>query len=243
MADSSTGSDPVGPDPRLFVALDLPSVEEALAVVDALDGAATSFKVGLQLLPIGGAELCRELKRRGHTVFADFKFHDIGATVEKATRSVAQGLGVDFITVHARPQVLEAAVRGAEGSSLKVLGVSVLTSLGADELRQTGHTLAPEALVDARARQVAEAGAHGVVASPLEAARVRAIVGPDLAVVTPGVRPRGAARGDQKRVATPREAIRAGASHIVVGRPITQSSDPRAAALRIAKELAEARPL
>ena len=223
-------------DPRLYVALDLPSVEEARAMVATLGDSVVSYKVGLQLLPLGGAELCRELKGMGKQAFADFKLHDIGATVEKATRSVAS-LGVDHLTVHARPQVMEAAARGADGSAMRVLGVTVLTSLDQEDLRAIGHEQTAEALVMLRAGQAVSAGVAGVVSSPLEAAMIRARVPADFDIVTPGVRPTGAASGDQARVATPADAIRAGASHIVVGRPITQNGDPRAAALRIVEEL------
>ena len=225
-------------DPRLYVALDLPSVEEARAMVAMLGDSVVSYKVGLQLLPLGGAELCRELKTMGKRVFADFKLHDIGATVEKATRSVAS-LGVDHLTVHARPQVMAAAARGADGSAMRVLGVTVLTSLDQEDLRAIGHEQTAEALVMLRAGQAVSAGIAGVVSSPLEASMIRARVPQGFDIVTPGVRPLGAASGDQARVATPADAVRAGASHIVVGRPITQNDDPRAAALRIVEELSE----
>ena len=223
-------------DPRLYVALDLPSVDEARAMVERLGDSVVSYKVGLQLLPVGGGKFCRELKAQGRNVFADFKLHDIGATVEKAARSVAS-LGVDLLTVHARPQVMTAAARGVEGSDTKVLGVTVLTSLGEDDLRAIGHMQRAEELIRIRAEQAVEAGIHGVVASPLEAAMIRAVVPEDFLIVTPGVRPAGAAVGDQKRVATPADAIGNGATHIVVGRPITQSGDPEAAAAEIAGSL------
>ena len=223
-------------DPRLYVALDLPTVEDARAMVERLGDSVESYKVGLQLLPIGGGEFCRELKSQGHNVFADFKLHDIGATVEKATRSVAS-LGVDLVTVHARPQVMRAAAKGAEGSALKVLGVTVLTSLSDEDLSAIGHTQRAEELIRIRAEQAVESGIHGVVASPLEAAMIREVVPEDFLVVTPGVRPPGAAKGDQQRVATPSDAIANGATHIVVGRPITQNGDPKAAAQSIADTL------
>jgi len=223
-------------DSRIYVALDLPSVEEARAMVETLGESVSAYKVGLQLLPIGGAEFCRELKAMGKSVFADFKLHDIGATVEKATRSVAS-LGVDHLTVHARPQVMRAAAKGADGTDLRVLGVTVLTSLDKDDLRAIGHEQTAEALVMLRAGQAVAAGIQGVVSSPLEANALRARVPDTFDIVTPGVRPAGAAKGDQQRVATPVDAIRLGATHIVVGRPITQNGDPRAAALRIVEEL------
>ena len=223
-------------DPRLYVALDLPTVEEARAMVERLGDSVGAYKVGLQLLPVGGGEFCRELKAGGHDVFADFKLHDIGATVEKATRSVAS-LGVDLVTVHARPQVMRAAAKGAEGTGLKVLGVTVLTSLSDSDLAAIGHAQRAEELIRIRAEQAVECGIHGVVASPLEAAMIREVVPEDFLVVTPGVRPPGAAKGDQQRVATPADAIANGATHIVVGRPITQSGDPKAAAQSIAAGL------
>jgi len=227
-------------DPRLFVALDLPSIDAARAMVEKLGDAVVAYKVGLQLLPIGGGEFCRELKAQGKIVFADFKLHDIGATVEKATRSVAE-LGVDYLTVHARPQVMEAAARGAHGSDLRILGVTVLTSLEKSDLEAIDHDQTADELIARRADQALKAGIHGVVASPLEAAMIRARVPADFDIVTPGVRPKGAALGDQKRVATPADAIKSGASHIVVGRPITQNGDPefdsRAAALAIVADL------
>jgi len=192
-------------DPRCFVALDLPSVAEAEAMVEILGDAVASYKIGLQLLPIGGVELGQRLKAMGKNVFYDFKFHDIGATVEKATRSIA-GLKADLLTVHARPDVMRSAVQGRGDAPLKILGVTVLTSLG-------------------------------VVSSPLEAAAIRGNVPKSFLVVTPGVRPKGADAGDQKRIATPAAALKSGASHLVIGRPITQAADPRAAALSIAAEM------
>jgi len=223
-------------DERLYVALDLPSVDEARAMVERLGDSVVSYKVGLQLLPIGGGEFCRELKAQGKYVFADFKLHDIGATVEKAARSVA-ALGVDLLTVHARPQVMAAAAKGVEGRSTKVLGVTVLTSLSEKDLRAIGHSQTAEELIEIRTKQAVESGIHGVVASPLEAEMIRAIVPEDFLIMTPGVRPAGADAGDQKRVATPAQAIRNGASHIVVGRPITQNGDPKTAAKKIIASL------
>ena len=223
-------------DERLYVALDLPSVEEARAMVERLGDAVVSYKVGLQLLPIGSGEFCKALKAQGKNVFADFKLHDIGATVEKASRSVA-ALGVDLLTVHARPQVMAAAAKGVQGTSTKVLGVTVLTSLSESDLSAIGHSQTAEELIRRRALQAVECGIHGVVASPLEAAMIRAIVPDDFLIVTPGVRPKGADVGDQKRVATPAEAIANGASHLVVGRPITQNGDPKVAAEEIIASL------
>lgn len=223
-------------DPRCFVALDLPSVAEAEAMVELLGDAVESYKIGLQLLPIGGVELGQRLKAKGKNVFYDFKFHDIGATVEKATRSIA-GLNADLLTVHARPDVMRSAVKGRGTSSLKILGVTVLTSLDQRALSAIGYNDNAESLVMRRVEQALEAGIDGVVSSPLEAAAIRAVVPDNFLVVTPGVRPKGADAGDQKRIATPANALRSGASHLVIGRPITQAKDPRAAALSIAQNI------
>jgi len=223
-------------DPRCFVALDLPSVAEAESMVEILGDAVDSYKIGLQLLPIGGVELGQRLKTLGKNVFYDFKFHDIGATVEKATRSIA-GLNADLLTVHARPDVMRSAVKGRGGSPLKILGVTVLTSLDQEALKAIGYNDNAENLVMRRVEQALEAGIDGVVSSPLEAAAIRAVVPDSFLVVTPGVRPKGADVGDQKRIATPSSALESGATHLVIGRPITQAADPRAAALAIAEEM------
>ena len=223
-------------DPRLFVALDLPSVAEAEAMVETLGDSIDSYKIGLQLLPIGGVEFGQRLKARGKNIFYDFKLHDIGATVEKATRSIAS-LDADLLTVHARPDVIRAAVAGKGSSSLKILGVTVLTSLDRQALRDIGYNDNAENLVMRRVDQALKAGIDGVVSSPLEAAAIRANVPESFLVVTPGVRPAGADAGDQKRVATPASALSGGASHLVIGRPITQAKDPKQAAIRICQEM------
>lgn len=227
------------PDPRLIVPLDLSSRAEAEAMVDRLGDAVGFYKIGLQLLASDGMALAHDLKRGGRRLFLDWKLHDIGATVEKATAAIA-GSGVcDFLTVHAEPQVMAAAVRGRAGErSVKILGVTVLTSLGEADLQALGYGLGVEALVERRIRQAIEAGLDGVVASPHEAALARRIGGPDLLVVTPGVRPAWAGLDDQTRAATPAQALAAGASHLVCGRPITASADPRAAAAAVAEEMA-----
>ena len=225
-------------DPRLIVALDLASRAEAEALVERLDDAVTFYKVGLQLLAVGGMETARALKQAGRNVFLDWKLHDIGATVEKATAAIAAAEAGDFITVHAEPQVLAAAVKGKAGAPLKILGVTVLTSLDDNDLAEIGYGRTVEALVERRVRQVLDAGADGVIVSPREAALARRIGGPDLLVVTPGVRPAGASLDDQARAATPAHTLREGASHIVCGRPVTAAADPRAAALAIAEEMA-----
>ncbi|HTK33717.1 MAG TPA: orotidine-5'-phosphate decarboxylase [Caulobacteraceae bacterium] len=225
-------------DPRLIVALDLPSRAEAEATVEGLSDAVSFYKIGLQLMAVGGMEMARDLKARGRRVFLDWKLHDIGATVEKAAAAIAAAGAGDFLTVHAEPQVLAAAVRGTRGSGLKVLGVTVLTSLNGQDLGEIGYSLSVEALVERRIRQALESGADGVIASPHEAALARRIGGPDFLVVTPGVRPAGAGLDDQARAATPADALANGASHLVVGRPIAAAADPRAAALAIVAEMA-----
>ncbi|WEK57856.1 MAG: orotidine-5'-phosphate decarboxylase [Candidatus Brevundimonas phytovorans] len=228
-------------DPRVICALDVPTTEEARALVERIGDAVGFYKVGLQLFASDGMGLARALKAAGHQVFLDWKLHDIGATVEKATAVLANA-GCDLLTVHARPQVMAAAARGAAGSDLKILGVTVLTSLTEDDLKADDHSLSAADLVELRVRQALEAGVHGVVSSPHEAARVREIAlaagREDFLIVTPGVRPTGAALDDQARAATPTSALEAGATHLVIGRPITASGDPRAAAQAITAEIA-----
>ncbi|HEX8471145.1 MAG TPA: orotidine-5'-phosphate decarboxylase [Brevundimonas sp.] len=228
-------------DPRLICALDTATVAEARALVDQLGDAVNFYKIGLQLFASDGMTLARQLKGEGRRIFLDWKLHDIGATVEKAAAALA-GAGCDFLTVHARPQVMTAAARGVAGSDLKVLGVTVLTSLDIADLIADDHSLSPALLVEHRVRQALDSGIDGVVASPHEAARVREIAmaggRPDFLIVTPGVRPVGASMDDQARAATPERALRDGATHLVVGRPITAMTDPRAAAFAIAGSIA-----
>ena len=220
-------------DPRLYVALDLPSVDAARDMVQTLGDSVVSYKIGLQLLPLGGCKFGQDLIKAGKNVFFDFKLHDIDATVEKATRSIAP-MGANLLTVHARPDVMQAAAKGAAESDLKILGVTVLTSLDKAALEAIGYHDDAKTLVMRRVEQAVEAGIHGVVSSPLEAAMIRnSGVPDDFLIVTPGVRMPGGDIGDQKRVATPHAALSSGASHIVVGRPITQAKDPRAAALAV----------
>jgi orotidine-5'-phosphate decarboxylase len=223
-------------DSRLYVALDLPSIADARAMVKLLDDRVVSYKIGLQLLPIGGVEFGKELAAQGKNVFFDFKLHDIGATVEKATRSIAP-LGASLLTVHGTPDVMAAAVKGRGTSKLKIMAVTVLTSLDDAALVEMGYFATAEELVVHRVRQAVKAGVDGVISSPLEAAEIRAMVPDDFLIVTPGVRMPGGDIGDQKRVATPAMALNNGASHIVVGRPITQANDPRAAVSAIFKNI------
>ena len=225
-------------DPRLIVALDVPTRAEAETLVRSVDDAVSFYKIGLQLFASDGMSLARDLKSAGKAVFLDWKLHDIGATVEKAAAAVMASGACDLLTVHAEPQVLAAAVRGRGGDrTARILGVTVLTSLDDAALAEIGYGLGVTALVERRIRQVVDSGADGVVASPHEAALARRIGGPDFLVVTPGVRPAGAAMDDQARAATPADALKAGASHLVVGRPVTGAADPRAAALAIAAEM------
>jgi orotidine-5'-phosphate decarboxylase len=229
-------------DPRLIVALDLPTRADAEAMVEQLGDSVAFYKVGLQLLAGGGMEMARDLKARGRSVFMDWKLHDIGATVEKATAAIVASGACDLLTVHAHPQVMAAAVRGRAGErSAKILGVTVLTSLTGQDLAEMGYGMGVEALIERRVRQAVDAGLDGVVSSPQEAAIARRIGGPDFLVVTPGVRPAGAAMDDQARAAGPAEALANGASHLVVGRPITAAVDPRGAALAVAAEMAGGR--
>jgi orotidine-5'-phosphate decarboxylase len=226
-------------DPRLIVALDVPTRARAEDLVEQLGDAVAVYKIGLQLLATDGMAMAADLKARGRQVFADWKLHDIGATVEKAAAALAATGACDLLTVHAEPQVLAAAVRGRGGAKgMRILGVTVLTSLTGQDLAQMGYGMGVQALVERRVRQCLDAGIDGVVASPHEAAMARAIAGPDFLVVTPGVRPTWAAADDQARAATPADTLASGASHLVVGRPITAAADPRAAALRIAEEMA-----
>jgi orotidine-5'-phosphate decarboxylase len=225
-------------DPRLIVALDYADSDDARRLVEHLDERVAFYKVGLTLLARGdGVALAHALKAAGKQVFQDWKLHDIGAQVEGAAAAIAEG-GADLLTVHAEPQVMRAAVQGRGSLSTKVLGVTVLTSLTDEDLAEIGYAAGAAELVERRARQAIACGLDGVVASPREAARIREIAGPDFLIVTPGVRPAGAAMNDQARAATPRAALEAGASHLVIGRPITAADDPRAAADAILEEMA-----
>jgi orotidine-5'-phosphate decarboxylase len=220
---------------RLIVALDVETVEDARALVATLGDTVSFYKIGMELAYGGGLALARELKNEGKRVFIDLKLHDIGATVERATRQIAR-LGLDFLTVHAYPQTMAAARAGA--GDLELLAVTVMTSYDDADLREAGYAYGVADLVARRAAQAKAAGIDGLILSPLELAAVRPIVGPDMLLVTPGVRPAGADAGDQKRVMTPAQAIAASANHIVVGRPVTRAADPRAAAEAIVAEIA-----
>jgi orotidine-5'-phosphate decarboxylase len=226
-------------DPRLILALDVPARADAESLVERLGDSVLFYKIGLQLLAGGGMEMAKDLKRRGRRVFLDWKLHDIGATVEKATAAIVASGACDLLTVHAEPQVMAAAVRGRAGQvGAKIIGVTVLTSLSQADVEEIGYAQTIEALVELRVRQALEAGIDGIVTSPREASIARRIGGPNFIVVTPGVRPGWAKADDQARAATPAEALAAGASHIVIGRPVTAANDPRGAAFRVAGEMA-----
>lgn len=225
---------------RLIVALDLPNVAEARALVAKAGPAVTFYKIGLELAMSGGLDLARELAGQGKQVFLDMKLLDIGNTVERATRNAAAA-GATFLTVHGHDsKTLRAAAAGKTGTRLKILAVTVLTNLDAADLAEQGHGGTVEDLVARRARLAHEAGCDGVVASGLEAAQVRDLVGPGIAIVTPGIRLASDAAGDQARVATPQMAITAGADYVVVGRPITAAADPRQAAEGFVQAIEEA---
>jgi orotidine-5'-phosphate decarboxylase len=226
------------PRERLIVALDLSSVEAAKAMVARLGNAISFYKIGYQLAFAGGLAYAPVLADAGKRVFLDLKLHDIGNTVAEGVRSVSK-LGATFLTVHAYPQTMKAAVEARE-AGLHILAVTVLTSYDDADLAAAGYHLTVSELVAARAAQARDIGVDGLVCSPAEAATVRSIVGAKLKLVTPGIRPAGADAGDQKRIATPAAAIAAGADYLVVGRPIVAAADPKAAAEQIVEEISRA---
>ncbi|MEP7029892.1 MAG: orotidine-5'-phosphate decarboxylase [Pseudolabrys sp.] len=221
---------------RLIVALDLPSVKDAEAMVSRLGDAVSFYKIGYQLAFAGGLPFAASLIANGKQVFVDLKLHDIGNTVAKGVESIAQ-TGATFVTVHAYPQTMKAAMEGKRGSSLRVLAVTVLTSYDDADLFGAGYKLGVGALVAQRAGQARDLGVDGLVCSPEEAANLRKLVGPGMVLVTPGIRPAGVAAGDQKRIMTPAKAIAAGADYLVVGRPIVDAPDPKTAAEAIVGEI------
>jgi orotidine-5'-phosphate decarboxylase len=222
---------------RIIVALDVESAEEARSLVARLGPQSNFYKVGMELYAATGMEFVRQLLSQGKDVFLDLKFYDIPETVKRAVAQVAR-TGVRFLTVHAVGQVMRAAVEGRAGSDLKLLAVTVLTSFGPEDLRELGYDCPAADLVATRARQAIESGVDGIVCSPREAAAVRAIAGPKAVIVTPGVRSAGSAAGDQKRVSTPADAIRAGADYLVMGRQIARAADPAAEFARVMQEIA-----
>jgi orotidine-5'-phosphate decarboxylase len=226
----------VTPRDRLIVALDLPDAAAAEAMVGRLGDSVTFYKIGYQLAYADGLPLVRRLADSGKKVFADLKLHDIGNTVARGVESIAT-LGAAFLTVHAYPQTMKAAVEAAAGSGLKILAVTVLTSYDDRDVHEAGYRFGVSELAEVRARQAQALGVDGLVCSPEEAAALRKIVGPRINLVTPGIRPAGAASGDQKRIMTPARAIEAGADYLVVGRPIVEAADPKKAAEAIVAEI------
>ncbi len=221
---------------KVIIALDLETAAEARVLVAALDGAASFYKVGLELYTAAGMDFVRELKSQGHRVFVDLKLYDIGETVKRAVTQVARA-GADFLTVHGSRSVMSAAVAGRADAPLTLLAVTVLTSFDESDLRQMGYPCQVSELVSLRVTNAMEAGVNGIVCSPLEVARVRTLARPDAILVTPGVRSAGAASNDQKRVATPAQAVANGANYVVVGRQVTRAADPRAEFLKICEEI------
>ncbi len=220
----------------IIVALDVESAAEARGIVNRLGNYIGFYKVGMELYAAAGMEFVRELIGCGKDVFLDMKFYDIGETVRRAVAQVAKS-GVRFLTVHGSGPVMRAAVEGRAGSGLKLLAVTVLTSFDEEDLADMGYRCACSELVALRVRKAMESGIDGLVASPLEAASVRALAGPSAILVTPGVRSRGAAKGDQKRVATPADALRDGANYVVMGRQITRAADPSAEVRNVLAEI------
>ncbi|MBW8282870.1 MAG: orotidine-5'-phosphate decarboxylase [Rhizobium sp.] len=227
------------PRERLIVGLDVPTVREAETIVQTLGDDILFYKIGYQLAFAGGLEFARELAESGKKIFLDMKLLDIDNTVASGVENIAK-MGMSMLTLHAYPKAMRAAVKAAEGSGLCLLGVTVLTSMDEQDLSDAGYEYDPHTLVLRRAEQARTAGMGGIVCSAEEASAVRKVIGPDMALVTPGIRPAGADRGDQKRVMTPADALKAGSSHLVVARPIVKAEDPKAAARAILAEMATA---
>src|SRR5689334_22640141 len=226
----------IAPRDRLIVALDLPDIAQAEAMIARLGDSVSFYKIGYQLAFAGGLALVPTLASSGKKVFIDLKLHDIGNTVSRGVESIAK-LGATFLTVHAYPQTMKAAVEARAGSNLKILAVTVLTSYDDGDLHAAGYRLGVSDLVEARAQQAQVLGVDGLVCSPAEAASLRRIVGHQMHLVTPGIRPAGAASGDQKRIMTPARAIAAGSDYLVVGRPVVEAADPKAVAEAIVAEI------
>ena len=229
----------LAPKDRLIVALDLPGIEPAEAMIKRLGDSVTFYKIGYQLAYAGGLSLVRSLRAAGKKVFIDVKLHDIGNTVARGVESLSS-LGATFLTVHAYPQTMQAAVEARGDSGPKILAVTVLTSYNEADVEAAGYRHTVADLVATRARQAKALGVDGIVCSPEEVAALRAIVGSEMSLVTPGIRPAGSSSGDQKRIMTPARAIAAGADYLVVGRPVTEAADPKAAAESIQAEIAQA---
>ncbi|RWQ16120.1 orotidine-5'-phosphate decarboxylase [Mesorhizobium sp.] len=224
---------------RLIVGLDVPTLKDAETVVRELDGVVSFYKIGYQLAFAGGLDFARELASGGTRIFLDMKLLDIDNTVAKGVEAIAM-MGMTMLTLHAYPKTMKAAVAAARGSDLCLLGVTVLTSMDEQDVIDAGYEHDPHTLVLRRSEQALHAGMGGIVCSAEEAEAVRRIVGPNMAVVTPGIRPKGSDHGDQKRVVTPAQAIRNGSSHLVVGRPIVSAADRRAVAEAILDEMRSA---
>jgi orotidine-5'-phosphate decarboxylase len=227
------------PRERLIVALDLPSVEAAEAMVERLGDAVAFYKIGYQLAFAGGLPLARALAQAGKQVFLDMKLHDIANSVAHGVESIAR-LGVTFLTIHGYPQTMRAAVEAKAGSNLKLLAVTVLTSYDDIDLDEAGYVLGVDELVADRAKRAHDLGVDGLVCSAVEASPLRLMVGNDMVLVTPGIRPAGSDYADQKRVVTPANAISAGADYLVIGRPIIAAPDPQAVANAIIADIAKA---
>lgn len=224
---------------KLIVALDYWNIEDARKLVRDLDDEVSFYKVGLGLQLVGGNEFARELIAEGKRVFLDYKYYDIAETVQRAVAQAAE-LKITFLTVHGVASIMKAAVAGRGNSDMKVLGVTVLTSMDAEDIKEMGFECSVEDLVVARAKRALEVGVDGVIASALEVAELRKQTSNKLMIVSPGIRPSGGATHDQKRVATPFEAMRAGADYLVLGRPIYAADNPKAAAQAIIQEMADA---
>lgn len=224
---------------RMIVALDVPGVQAAEKLVATLGDSVSFYKVGMELVYAGGLDFACNLAQSGKKVFLDLKLHDIPNTVEKATMQIAE-MGMTYLTVHAFPQTMKAAVKGKGSSGLQILAVTVMTSYDDHDLKDAGYSFSVKELVARRADQAKEIGIDGLILSPEEVGEMRKRLGPKMALVTPGIRPQGSAVGDQKRIMTPVEAIKAGADRLVIGRPITAAADPKAAADAIIAEISSA---
>lgn len=224
---------------RMIVALDVPGVDAAEKLVVTLGDSVSFYKVGMELVYAGGLDFARALARSGKKVFLDLKLHDIPNTVEKATMQIAE-MGMTYLTVHAFPQTMKAAVKGKGTGGLQILAVTVMTSYDDNDLKEAGYSFSVKELVARRADQAKAIGIDGLILSPEEVGDMRKRLGPMMGLVTPGIRPQGSAVGDQKRIMTPSMAIKAGADRLVIGRPITAAPDPKAAADAIIAEISSA---
>jgi orotidine-5'-phosphate decarboxylase len=221
----------------IIIALDVDNTAEALTLVDRIGPAADFYKVGMELYAAGGMEFVEQLALFGKKVFLDLKLYDIGETVKRATKKICSSHAVTFLTVHGSRPIMRAAIEGRGQTNVKLLAVTVLTSFDREDLADLGYPVPVSDLVELRVKKAMESGMDGVVCSPLEIACVRKIAGRRLTLVIPGVRSAGAATGDQKRVATPQEAMRDGADYLVIGRQVTRAADPRRACQEILAEV------